>query len=143
MEAKWSLVTLINEKFVMFSMFPLKEALSSWDKADFYQILSTVHYDNQLTVEQVMGNAAEKRIVLQKKSSVRKRKNRPDDFNGGKQWRLVIVIVIVIFLTRKKKPTIYADGGHSLQSDSSEAMNGQEQCLLLQMPIVPRAGRRL
>ncbi|MGI6348906.1 MAG: zinc ribbon domain-containing protein [Eubacteriaceae bacterium] len=123
-------VTLINEKFVMFSMFPLKgNTLSEQDKADFYQILSTVHYDNQLTVEQVMGNAAEKKesSIAEKKesSSAEKKESSRTILMAVAAVALVIVIVIVIFLTRKKKPAIYADGGHSLQSDSSEAMNRQ------------------
>lgn len=115
-------VTLINEKFVMFSMFPVSgSTLSEQDRADFYQILSTVHYDNQLTVEQVMGNAAEKK----ESSGVERKESSKTILMAVAAVALVIVIVIVVLLTRKKKPVAYTGSGHSSQGGSSGTMSGQ------------------
>ncbi len=87
-------VTVINGKFVMFSSIPTGGgALTDTEKASFYQILSTVRYDNQLTAEEVMASEEESKT------------------NGTMILFVVLgivllaVIVIVLVLVRKKKQT--------------------------------------
>ncbi len=95
------MITVINGKTVFFDAFPVHgSTMTEAERNYYYQILSTVRYDNMLTIEQVMAGEG------QSKSS------------GAAIWLVVLgalavaAVVIVVLLRRKKQIPPPASGGY-------------------------------
>lgn len=87
-----SFVTIMDGKYILFSLISFNGgAPTEQQKASFYSVLSTVSYDNKLTIEQAAVKVAQERARLRRNLAI-----------GGVGIALLVVAVVLFSLQRKR-----------------------------------------